>query len=57
MDAKDLKYSTMDPENRVLIQVNIEDLEYDEMIISTCMGDDVAARKRMILDDELGELM
>lgn len=57
MDAKDLKLSTMNPEHRVLIQVNIEDIEYDEAVIATCMGDNVASRKQMILDEEIGELM
>lgn len=57
MDAKDLKESTMNPEHRVLIQVSIDDIEYDESVIATCMGDDVASRKQMILEDEIGELM
>lgn len=57
MEAVDLKHSTMNKDSRVLIQVNIEDLEFDESIVSTCMGDNVALRKELILEEEIGELM
>lgn len=57
MEATDLKLSTMKKDSRVLLQVNIEDLEYDEAIISACMGDNVAPRKELILEEDMGELM
>lgn len=59
MEAEDLKESTMSKDSRVLLQVTIEDIEFDETIISTCMGDNVALRKEMILeeDEEIGELI
>lgn len=57
MEEEDLAASTMCPTSRVLIQVCMDDMEYDEQIISTCMGDNVALRKEMILDDDIGELI
>lgn len=57
MEAKDLKASTMNPDSRVLLQVNIDDIEFDEASISACMGDNVALRKEMILSNDIGELM
>lgn len=57
MEATDLKASTMNKDSRVLIQVNIEDIESDEASISACMGDNVALRREMILDKDMGELM
>lgn len=57
MQSEDLKESTMNKDSRVLLQVTIDDIEYDETIISTCMGDDVAMRKEMILEKEIGELI
>ena len=57
MEATDLKASTMSVDSRVLLQVTIDDIEYDETIISTCMGDNVALRKEMILEEDMGELI
>ena len=57
MSSEDLKESTMDKNSRVLIQVNIDDIEFDEAIISTCMGDNVSLRKELILEDDMGELI
>ena len=57
MEAIDLRDSTMSKDSRVLIQVNIDDLEFDESMISTCMGDNVALRKELILEEEMGELI
>lgn len=53
MSAKELWESTMNPETRVLLQATLENNpEYDEEIITACMGDDVSLRKQLILDDE-----
>lgn len=57
MEAIDLRDSTMNKDSRVLIQVSIDDIEYDETIITTCMGDNVALRKEMILEEDMGELI
>lgn len=57
MEAIDLRDSTMNKDSRVLIQVGIEDLEFDEAMISTCMGDNVSLRKELILEEEMGELI
>lgn len=48
MDADQLWETTMNPENRVLVQVNIEDAEQADMIFSKLMGDDVERRKTFI---------
>lgn len=53
MEAEDLKESTMNKESRVLLQVQIEDMEYDETVISACMGEDASLRRELILDDEV----
>ena len=38
----------MNPENRVLVQVNVEDAERADVIFTKLMGDDVALRKNFI---------
>lgn len=48
MDADQLWETTMNPENRVLVQVNIEDAEKADMIFSKLMGDEVDRRKTFI---------
>jgi len=48
MDATQLWETTMNPENRVLIQVNVEDAERADAIFSKLMGDEVALRKNFI---------
>ena len=53
MEASDLKESTMNKDSRVLLQVTLEDLEYDENVISACMGDDASLRRELILDNEV----
>lgn len=48
MDAEQLWETTMNPENRVLIQVKIEDAEKADAIFSKLMGDEVSMRKNFI---------
>lgn len=48
MDANQLWETTMNPENRVLIQVSVEDAEEADAIFTRLMGDDVSLRKNFI---------
>lgn len=48
MDADQLWETTMNPENRVLIQVRVEDAEEADAIFTRLMGDDVSLRKSFI---------
>lgn len=48
MDAKELKETTMDPENRILKQVNISDAIEADRIFSMLMGEDVSIRRDFI---------
>jgi len=48
MDADQLWDTTMNPENRVLIQVRVEDAERADAIFTKLMGDDVTMRKNFI---------
>jgi DNA gyrase subunit B len=48
MDAEQLWDTTMNPENRVLVQVKIEDAEKADAIFSKLMGDEVLTRKNFI---------
>lgn len=48
MDAEQLWETTMNPENRVLIQVRIEDAERSDAIFTKLMGDQVDLRKAFI---------
>ena len=48
MDADQLWDTTMNPENRVLSQVRIEDAERSDAIFTKLMGDEVSLRKTFI---------
>ncbi|RWZ79058.1 MAG: DNA topoisomerase (ATP-hydrolyzing) subunit B [Candidatus Chaera renei] len=48
MDAEQLWDTTMNPENRVLVQVKIEDVEKADAIFSKLMGEEVELRKAFI---------
>lgn len=48
MDATQLWETTMNPENRVLVQVKVEDAEKADAIFTKLMGDEVQSRKNFI---------
>ena len=48
MDAEQLWDTTMNPENRVVIQVHVEDAEKADAIFTKLMGDDAGLRKSFI---------
>lgn len=50
MNAEQLWDTTMNPETRRLIQVSIDDLELDEQMLVTCMGEEVAPRREFIMN-------
>ncbi len=49
MDASELWETTMDPEQRVLIKVSVEDAERADIVFSMLMGEEVDVRKDFIL--------
>jgi DNA gyrase subunit B len=48
MNPSELWETTLDPENRTLAKVTMEDAALTEEIFSTLMGEDVEARKNFI---------
>lgn len=48
MDADQLWETTMNPENRVLVQVKVQDAERADAIFTKLMGDEVSLRKSFI---------
>nr|WP_205122869.1 DNA topoisomerase (ATP-hydrolyzing) subunit B [Tenggerimyces flavus] len=48
MDAKDLWSTTMDPDNRILLQVTIDDAAQADEIFTVLMGEDVEQRRSFI---------
>jgi DNA gyrase subunit B len=48
MNAEELWETTMNPRNRVLLQVNIEDAMEADAVFDMLMGDEVAPRKKFI---------
>lgn len=48
MDAKQLWETTMDPENRILVQVHIDDAEKADAVFTKLMGNQVDLRKSFI---------
>ena len=50
MDPEQLRFTTMDPKERNLVQVTIDDAAEADKIITTLMGDNVEARKAYIME-------
>lgn len=53
MDANVFGETTMDPDNRTLVQVTIDDAEEAMQILETCMGDQVEKRRQFIVENAL----
>ena len=48
MNPEQLWQTTMDPQNRSLMQVSVDDAANAELLITTLMGDNIEARKSYI---------
>ena len=48
MSAEQLWETTMNPENRVLLQVTLDDVEKADAVFTMLMGDQVPPRKKFI---------
>jgi DNA gyrase subunit B len=48
MDANELRETTMDPANRMLIRVEVEDASVADRVFSMLMGDQVEPRREFI---------
>ncbi|SKF62589.1 DNA gyrase (subunit B) GyrB (DNA topoisomerase) [Mycobacteroides abscessus subsp. abscessus] len=47
MDASDLWDTTMDPDNRILLQVTLDDAVRADEMFSVLMGEDVESRRAL----------
>jgi DNA gyrase subunit B len=48
MNHEELRVTTMDPENRVLLQVTLDDAAMADNLFSVLMGEDVESRRNFI---------
>lgn len=53
MNADQLWDTTLNPDNRILLQVKLEDDDNEEQIFSTLMGDDIESRRSFINSNAL----
>ena len=54
---QELRESTMAEETRKLIQITLDDIEWSEQVLDTCMNDKaIAARKEFIMSEDVFDL-